>query len=38
VYKITLPAAKVKDLHLVVRSGSIHWAREVAYIYEWRDR
>jgi len=37
-YKITFPAAKVKELHLVVRSGSIHWAREVAYVYEWRDR
>ena len=38
VYKITFPAAKVKELHLVVRTGGIHWAREIAYVYAWRDR
>lgn len=37
-YRITFPTSKVKQLHLVVAAGSIHWAREVAYVYEWRDR
>ncbi len=37
-YEITLPAAKVREMHLVIAAGGIHWGREIVYVFEWRDK